>query len=395
LRGVRILDLTTVVMGPAGTQILGDLGADVIKVEAPSGDSLRWIGPAHHASMGPLFLQANRNKRGVVLDLKNGEDKAVLHALIRDADVLVYNIRPQAMERLGLSYDEVAGLNPGIIYCGAVGYGRDGPDAGKGVYDDLMQAASGIAWLFQAVDGKPRYAPINICDRVVGLYMTVSILAALYHRNLTGEGQEIEVPMFETMAQFVLGDHMGGRAVSPPIGDMGYLRLLSRFRGPYPTRDGYLSLVVYSDKHWQAFTEFVGDPGLLERDERFRNQEMRTRHSEDMGRYLAGQMPKYTTKEWISFCNRIDIPVAPVNSLEDLFSDPHLSAVGMFSQREHPTEGTVNVPRFPVSFSKTPGTVRKLAPNLGEHTAEIKMAVATMAGSSSGGEEGSPQGEKG
>jgi len=371
LAGVRVLDLTTVIMGPAATQILGDLGADVIKIENAGGDSMRWIGPAHHEDMGPLYLQSNRNKRSVVLDLKSQEGRAALLSLVPDADILVYNVRPQAMKRLGLDYATISAINPKIIFCGAVGYGSDGPNSGQAVYDDLMQAASGISGLFQAVDGAPRYAPVNICDRVVGLYLTIALTSALYHRAMTGKGQQIEVPMFETMAQFVVADHMGGRAFEPPIGDMGYKRLLSRTRGPYKTKDGYLSLVVYLDKHWHAFCELVGDPGMIERDPRFASQELRTQNAELAGQYLAKHLPTRTNAEWIEFCRSIDIPVAVVNSIDDLFDDPHLKAVGMFEQREHPTEGAINFARFPIRFSDSPASIRRLAPNLGEHTDEV------------------------
>jgi len=371
LAGVRVLDLTTVIMGPAATQILGDLGADVIKIESPGGDSMRWIGPSRHEGMGPLYLQSNRNKRSVVLDLKTKEGREALLSLVPDADILVYNVRPQAMQRLGLDYKTVSAINPKIIFCGAVGYGSDGPNSGQAVYDDLMQAAAGISGLFQAVDGAPRYAPVNICDRVVGLYLTIALTSALYHRAVTGHGQEIEVPMFETMAQFVVADHMGGRAFEPAIGEMGYKRLLSRVRGPYKTKDGYLSLVVYLDKHWRAFCDLVGDPGMIDRDRRFATQESRTQNAEVAGAYLAKYLPTRTNTEWIEFCRSIDIPVCPVNSIEDLFDDPHLKAVGMFETRPHPTEGEINFARFPIKFSKSPASIRRLAPNLGEHTDEV------------------------
>ncbi|MBI1622414.1 CaiB/BaiF CoA transferase family protein [Aquamicrobium zhengzhouense] len=371
LAGVRVLDLTTVIMGPAATQILGDLGADVIKIESPGGDSMRYIGPAHHESMGPLFIQSNRNKRSVVLDLKSKEGREALLSLVPDADILVYNVRPQAMKRLGIDYETLSAINPKIIFCGAVGYGSEGPNSGQAVYDDLMQAASGISGLFEAVDGAPRYAPVNICDRVVGLYLTIALTSALYNRSVTGKGQEIEVPMFETMAQFVVADHMGGRAFEPNIGAMGYKRLLSRVRGPYKTKDGYLSLVVYLDKHWHAFCELVGDPGMIERDPRFATQELRTQNAELAGQYLAEHLPSRTNAEWIEFCRSIDIPVAGVNSIEDLFEDPHLKAVGLFEQAEHPSEGTINYARFPIKFSSSPASIRRLAPNLGEHTEEV------------------------
>jgi len=371
LAGVRVIDLTTVVMGPSATQILGDLGADVIKIESAAGDSMRWVGPNRTDGMGPLYLQANRNKRSVVLDLKDAEDRAALLSLTSDADVFVSNMRPQAMGRLGLGYDAVKATNPEIIYCLAVGYGSDGPNAGQAVYDDLTQAACGIAGLFGAIDGAPRYAPVNICDRVVGLYLAISIISALHHRAITGEGQEIEVPMLETMAQFVLGDHMGGGAFVPPLGNMGYKRLMSRVRGPYPTKDGHLALVVYTDKHWRAFSAMVGQPDLLTTDPRFKTQETRTQYAEDMGRFLQQHLPQKKTDEWIVALRAADIPAYAVNRLEDLFDDPHLKAVKLFQEVDHPTEGKLKTARFPVKFSKTPASIRRLAPNLGEHTDEI------------------------
>jgi len=371
LRGVRVLDLTSVVMGPFATQIIADMGADVVKVEPPGGDSMRWIGPWRHAGMGPLFLQANRNKRGVVLDLKTGEGKQAALKLASQADVLVSNVRPQGLRRLGLDYESVRAANPSILYCAAVGYGEGGPDAGKAVYDDLMQAASGVAGLFRAVDGAPRYAPINLCDRVVGLYLANAVAAGLYHRQRTGEGQLVEVPMFETMAQFVLADHMGGKAFVPPVGAMGYRRLLSRSRGPYATRDGHLSVVVYVDRHWRAFSAMVGVPDLMESDERFRTQESRTQHAEAVGRFLAERLLDRTNAEWLEALHQADIPACPVNAIEDLFDDPHLRAVELFETAEHPTEGRLTVCRFPVRFSRTPCSVRRLAPTLGEHNDEI------------------------
>ena len=383
LHGVRILDLTTVVMGPAATQLLGDMGADVIKVEQPTGDSMRLIGPFRHPGMGPMFLQANRNKRSVVLDLKTEAGRAKLLELAGSVDVVVSNIRPQAMRRLGLDYAAVSAIHPEIIFCAAVGYGSGGPDAGKAVYDDLMQAASGISGLFRAIDGAPRYAPVNMCDRVVGLYLSISILGALHHRQRTGEGQEIEVPMFETMAQFVLADHMGGGAFVPPEGNMGYMRLLSRTRGPYATKDGHLSLVVYTDTHWRSFLKLVGDPDLLNKDVRFQNQETRTRHAEYMGSFLAGHLAGKTNREWLKLLTEADIPASPVNDVEDLFDDPHLNAVKFFSEVEHPTEGMLKVHRFPVSFSKSPASIRRLAPTLGQHTAEVLAELETLVASDS------------
>jgi crotonobetainyl-CoA:carnitine CoA-transferase CaiB-like acyl-CoA transferase len=371
LRGVRVLDLTTVVMGPSATQLLGDWGADVVKVENGTGDTMRWIGPWRHAGMGPMFLNGNRNKRSVLLDLKTPQGKAAVLALAAKADVLVSNVRPQGLVRLGLDYDSVRAANPRIVYCAAVGYGSGGPDSGKAVYDDLMQAASGIAGLFGQVDGAPRYAPVNMCDRVVGLFVANAITAALYHRAVAGEGQFIEVPMFETMAAFVLADHIGGGAFVPPEGPMGYKRLLSRTRGPYPTKDGHLAIVVYSDKHWRAFGKLIGKPDIVDADERFRSQQTRTTYAEDVGRLLSESLLSRTNREWLEVLATADIPACPVNAVGDLFDDPHLTAVEFFQEVDHPTEGRLKISRPPVRFSATPASVRRLAPNLGEHDKEV------------------------
>jgi hypothetical protein len=376
LAGIKVLDLTTVVMGPSATQLLGDWGADIVKIETQGGDTMRWIGPWRHAGMGPMFLYGNRNKRSVVLDLKTAEGKAAILALAAQADVLVTNVRPQGLARLGLDYEGVRAANPGIVYCAAVGYGSDGPNAGKAVYDDLMQAASGIAGLFGQVDGAPRYAPVNMCDRIVGLFVANAVTAALLHRARGGPGggtgQFVEVPMFETMAAFVLADHVGGGAFVPPEGAMGYKRLLSRTRGPYPTRDGHLAVVVYSDKHWRAFGALVGTPDLIDTDDRFRSQESRTKYAEDVGRFLSQNLRARTNADWLDALTKADIPACPVNSVEALFQDPHLQAVDFFQEVEHPTEGPLKVTRPSVRFSATPASVRRLAPNLGEHGADFR-----------------------
>ncbi len=377
LRGVRILDLTTVVMGPAATQMLGDLGADVIKIETPGGDSMRWIGPWRTPGMGPLFLQANRNKRSVVLDLKTPDGKRRALLLAQNADVLVSNVRPQGLSRLGLSYEDVKQANPSIIYCSAVGYGSAGPYSGQAVYDDLMQAASGIASLFGVVHGAPHYAPVNICDRVVGLYVANAVTAALYHRLSTGEGQQVEVPMFETMAQFVLADHSGGHAFVPPLGEVGYKRLLSRTRGPYRTQDSYLAVVVYTDKHWRAFARILGVEDLLAPGSIFYSQQTRTVHAEEVGAYLAQQLQHRTNAQWLEALDAADIPACPVNSIDDLYEDPHLRAVGLFQEVSHPTEGALLATRFPVKFSRSPATVHRPVPNLGEHGGITATTAAT------------------
>ena len=368
LGGIRVLDLTAVLMGPSATQIFGDLGADVIKVESGQGDSVRWVGPYRHAGMGPLFLQANRNKRSVVLDLKSDGGRNALLTLAAQADILVTNVRTAGMQRLRLAYEDVCAVNPAIIYCSAVGYGEAGPNAGRAVYDDLMQAASGIAGLFAAIDGAPRYAPVNFCDRIVGLYVVIALLAALRDRERTGHGQSVEVPMFETMAQFVLADHSGGRAFVPPLGAPGYPRLLARTRGPYPTADSHLAVVVYTDKQWRAFARIIGEPDLVVPGSIFADQASRTVHAEDVGAFIAAHLRQRTTAAWLALLDAADIPACPVNSLENLYDDPHLRAVGLIHEIEHPTEGRLTATRFPVNFgrggSRAPA---RPAPNLGEH----------------------------
>jgi crotonobetainyl-CoA:carnitine CoA-transferase CaiB-like acyl-CoA transferase len=355
-------------MGPSATRLLAELDADVVKLEPPEGDSLRRVGPWRNPGMGPLFLQANAGKRGVVLDLKTEEGRAAALALAGLADVFVSNIRPAALSRLGLDAATMRAAHPRLIHCLAVGYGGDGPNAGQPVYDDLMQAASGIAGLFAAVDGAPRYAPVNLCDRVVGLHLAAAILAALVHRGPTGDGQAIEVPMFETMAGFVLADHLGGAAFVPPLGPMGYNRLLSRARGPYPTADGYLAVVVYTDRHWRDFLGAIDRPELLAEDPRFASQASRTLHAETVGRFLAETLAARPSADWLALFRRLDIPACPVNSLETLREDPHLAAVGFFGAATHPTEGTLTTTRFPVRFSATPAAPAAPAPPLGADT---------------------------
>jgi len=370
LHGIRIIDLTTVIMGPSATQVLADLGADVLKVESADGDSMRNIGPMRNPGMGPLFMQANRNKRSITLDLKDPEDLKRLQGFLADADVFISNIRPRALARLGLAFEDVRRLNPSIVFCSCVGYGQNGPLAAEAVYDDLMQAASGVSGMFERVDGKPRYAPVNLCDRVVGLYAAVAVQAALFHRVRTGEGQSVEVPMFETMADFVLSDHIGGLAFVPPLGPSGYLRLLSRERGPYATTDGYLAIVVYTDAHWRRFTQIVGKPEIIA-DACFFSLQSRTTHAETVGRVLAGELARRSTAEWLEVLRAADIPACRVNSVDELFDNEHLAAVGFFSEVDHPTEGRLRLPRSPLLFSGTPLEVRHLAPPLGGHNREF------------------------
>ncbi|MBV9531021.1 MAG: CoA transferase, partial [Bradyrhizobium sp.] len=269
LQGVKVIDMTTVVMGPYATQMLGDYGADVIKVEALEGDVTRLIGPTRHPGMGPVFLNTNRGKRSICLDLKKAAGREAVLRLIKSADVLVYNVRPQAMARLGLSYEVVSEINPSLIYAGLFGFGQDGPYATKPAYDDLIQGATGLpALMAQTGDGIPRYVPNALVDRIVGLAAVGAICASLVHRLRTKRGQRVDIPMFETMASFVMGDHMGGLTYEPPLDKGGYARHLSRDRRPYKTSDGFICVIVYNDKQWDRFFQATGHDDLR-RDPRF------------------------------------------------------------------------------------------------------------------------------
>ena len=373
LDGVRILDLTTVVMGPYATQILADLGADVIKLEPPEGDVMRHNAPMRSKGMGHIFMNANRNKRSVVLDLKKDAGRAACLAIARGADVLVYNIRPQAMARLKLSYEEARAVNPRIIYVGAFGYSQRGPYAAKAAYDDLIQGAVGLPWLAREAGAEsPRYVPATLADRSVGLHLVNAICAALYHREKSGKGQRVDVPMFESLLQTVMGEHMGGYTYLPQSGQPGYARMLAKERRPYETSDGYVCVLVYNDKQWRAFFELIGRPELLS-DPRFATQEARSRDFEGAYAMIAAEMKKRSTAEWIAAMEAADIPVQRMNSLNDIVGDPHLAATGYFRTVEHPTEGSIRSMAVPSEWSESAPEYRRHAPRLGEHTREVLL----------------------
>jgi crotonobetainyl-CoA:carnitine CoA-transferase CaiB-like acyl-CoA transferase len=372
LAGVRIIDLTTVVMGPFATQILADLGADVIKVESPEGDVLRYIAPMKHPGMGHIFLHHNRNKRSIVLDLKQSKGREALLRLARNADVLAYNVRPQAMARLKLTYDDVRAVNPRIIYVGAYGYGEGGSYAGEPAYDDLIQGRAGLPQLLlEAGADRPRYVPTAISDRITGLATVNAVTSALYCRERTGKGQAVEVPMFETLAQLVLGDHMGGRTFEPPIEPFRYARMLAPHRVPYATKDGYVCVLVYNDKHWRSFFRLVGREEMFDSDPRFSSQEARSRSIGEVYEFVAGQMATRTSAEWLRLLKEADIPVAPLNSVEDIIDDPHLRQAGFFVMTDHPSEGRLREMAAPGKWSESPPPELRPAPRLGEHSVEI------------------------
>jgi crotonobetainyl-CoA:carnitine CoA-transferase CaiB-like acyl-CoA transferase len=371
LAGVRIIDLTSVMMGPYATMILGDYGADVIKVESPEGDVMRHAAPMRNPQMGAMYLQGNRNKRSIVLDLKTSGGREALLRLSSNADVFVHNVRPAAMRRLKLGAEDLLGLNPRLVYVSLHGFGEQGPYAGRPAYDDLIQGLTALPALTGKITGEPRYSPATIADRIVGLNATHAILAALLHRDRTGEGQSVEIPMFETMAQFVLGDHMGGRSFEPAIGPPGYSRLLSPDRRPYKTSDGYLCALVYSDKQWNAFFRAIGQESEDDRDPRLKNISARTRNYDYVYKWFSDIMETRTTAEWMQKFEEADIPYGPMHDLDSLIDDPHLTAVGLLQEIDHPTEGILRVAGPPSTWSKTPPSIRQYPPRLGEHGDEI------------------------
>ena len=369
LSGVKVLDLTTVVMGPFATQILAELGADVIKIEPHEGDNMRHAGPMRSSGMGYLFLNLNRGKRGIVLDLKRPEGRQAVQRLLPRTDVLVYNVRPQAMARLGLAYEDVRAANPRILYVGTYGYSQRGPYAAKAAYDDLIQGGCGVPWLASRNGTEaPRYAPINLADRLTGLHAVYAVTAALFQRERSGQGQAVEVPMFESVAHFVLGDHSAGLTYDPPIADSGYARLLAR--RPYATRDGFICVLVYNDKQWKSFSEAIGRPELMA-DHRYSSQAARAKYIPEIYDALAELMKTRTTAEWTALLERADIPVARMNSIEDVVHDPHLTASGFFATENHPTEGKLLALRTPTDWSASPTGVPGPAPRLGQHSAEV------------------------
>jgi crotonobetainyl-CoA:carnitine CoA-transferase CaiB-like acyl-CoA transferase len=371
LTGVRVIDLTSIVMGPYATQILGDMGADVIKVESPGGDVFRYVAPFRNRGMSAAFLNLNRNKRSVALDLKREEERQALLALLADADVFVTTVRPQAMRRLGLDYESLRQRNPRLIYCGAYGFSEEGPYAGRPAFDDVIQAMSGIASLQGRDDPSgPRYVNAIFADKTLGVTIAYAVAMALYERERSGRGQAIEVPMFETMVSFNLIEHLAGETFRPAQGGMGYDRVLSEHRKPYRTLDGYIGLLPYTAEQWTRFFEAAGRPEMAA-DPRVTDPALRSRKIGELYNLLAEIVAERTTAEWVERLRAADLPVTPVLSPEELLDDEHLQAIGFFRRDSHPSEGEVRTIGIPVRFSRTPGEVRRLAPRLDEHREEI------------------------
>ncbi len=371
LSGTRVIDLTTVAMGPLASQWLGDLGADVIKVEAPEGDSTRRTGPSIEPGMAALFLSTNRNKRSIVLDLKSGSGRGALLALIDGADVFMHNVRPQKLAKLGLGADTLRARNPRLIYAGLHGFGEAGPYGGKPAYDDIIQGLSGCADLMGRQNGSPRYFPAITADKTTGLIAAMAILAALTGRASSGQGSVVEIPMFECMAAFNLVEHLYGYQFDPPIAAMGYPRVLARDRRPFKTTDGYICLMPYTDAHWRSFFSEAGAEELVA-DPRFGSIATRTAHIDELYERVSSLLATRTSTEWLAVCERLGIPAAPILTIEALLSDPHLSAVGFFGALRDPVLGTVRMPGVPVLFDgERPKT--SMPPRLGEHTRAVLL----------------------
>lgn len=370
LAGYRIVDMTTVIMGPMATMMLGEQGADVIKIESPAGDQTRFYAQGKNPGMGAIYLNLNRNKRSVVLDLKQPEGRDALLKLLAEADALVYSIRPQAMQRLGLDYEACRAVNPTLLYCGAYGFRQDGPYAARPAYDDIIQGMCGAAENMSWTCGEPRLLPFMACDKTAGLYLVQAVMGGLLHRERTGEGQQIEVPMFELSVHFNLMENIGGMVYRPQYGEAGYARAKLPHRRPYKTKDGYVCILAGSTKHWQSFFRAIGRPDMAE-EERITNPAIRYRSTDELYAFIADFAAEWESGPLLDMLQKADVPCGPVYDFEDLPGDPHLQAVGYFAEVEHPTEGPLMVPDVPVRFMGSPGGQQRPAPQLGEHSAEL------------------------
>jgi crotonobetainyl-CoA:carnitine CoA-transferase CaiB-like acyl-CoA transferase len=367
LKGVRVVDLTAMVMGPYCTQIMADMGADVIKVEPPQGDDTRYVSVGPAPGMSAVFVNVNRGKRSVVLDLRSEEGRTALRALVADADVFIHSMRAKAIAKLGFDYDQVAALNPSIVYTNCYGYGRRGPDRDRPAYDDTIQAECGLTAVQKQLTGEADFVGTIVADKVAGLTAVYATTMALYHRERTGDGQEVEVAMFETMASFMLVEHANGAIYDPPLGPAFYPRTVAPNRRPYETSDGYIAALIYNDKHWNAF---IGAVKPAWADDLYSTLEQRAKQIDAVYGLVAQTMKERTTEEWLALFRELEIPAAPLNTPGALFDNPHLNAVGLFETVETP-HGPVRFPGVPTWFSRTPGRVAGPAPELGANTVDV------------------------
>ena len=369
LAGISVLDLTSVVAGPLATQMLGDMGAVVIKIEAPEGDAPRHTGPSRSPNMAALYMGLNRSKRSLVLDLKQPAAANALWRLIAKADVFVHSMRPQKVEKLGFDHQTVCAKNPRLVYAALHGYRDGGPYSGLPAYDDVIQGQSGIAALM-SVGGEPRYAPTILADKISALAISNAVTTALFARERTGSGQFVEIPMFEQLVWFVLAEHLFGHNFVPPMGALGYTRVTGAWRRPYKTKDGHLCMMAYTERHWRKFWPAVGKPELCD-DPRFSSIAARSHNVVALYELAGACLAERTTDEWIALLRGLEIPCAKMASLDDLLTDPQLTATGFFKHAHHPTEGNILYTDLPVRFSGSPSTEQRLQPRLGEHSFEV------------------------
>ena len=370
LSGLSVVDFTTTIAGPHCTRLLADLGADVVKIEPPEGDTTRQLGPARHPGMAAFYLGCNRSKRSIVLDLKQDAGRKALFKLAETADVLMHNYRPEPAKRLGVEYEKFEKINPRLVYLATYGYRSAGPLGPKAAYDDIIQAASGLASLQTAVAGHPRFLPTIVADKTSSNGVVSALLAALFARERTGHGQAVEVPMFETLVSFVMVEHLFGETFKPALDTAGYKRVLNKERRPYPSKDGYFALLPYTDGHWKEFCTLVGREDLG-KDRRFQGMANRLKNVEQYYATLAGLCAQRTNAEWVELLKNSNVPHGPVNTLDDLFVDPQLDATGYWQDVEHPTEGRLRMPGIAPRFSKTKPEITRLQPRLGEHSVEV------------------------
>ena len=370
LRGLRILDFTSVVLGPYATQLLADFGADVIKIEPLTGDVFRYVRPGRSETMGAGFINCNRNKRSLAIDLSSKEGQDIVLSLTKDADMVIHNMRPKSAKKLGIDYERLKAVRSDLVYCYAPGFGQNGSSAEEPAYDDTIQALSGLAFLNANANGEPRFLPTIIADKVGGLHLALSAVAGLVKRLQTGESVEIEAPMFESMVSFLLVEQLGGRSFDPPLGGTGYDRLQSPYRKPFRTADGFISVIPYTSAHWVRFFELVGRVDMC-KDERVLNPSLRSRNIDFLYGLIDELTPTKTTEEWVRLLKERDVPCAHVNRVDDLFTNDHLVQSGLFEETSHPTEGQMITVRSPFRVLGKDTAPDRGAPGLGANGTTI------------------------